>query len=255
MYPEPGQGEAQAGRTASELSDVNAISPVEVWGIGDGPLLWPVRIRILFVIDGRINDSSDPTKFGLGYVLETLRDQWFAWWVRFEVVVMKRDDGFRFTQDGFDINGFDQVWFFGDWPGLLANDDAVGDDVIGDPDFSHSRTRSCGSWRSGWIVVVVCSLLAIMRCLERRCAIGSRVFARCVAGRARSRFRPLTVSLVTRLSSTVPVTRMCGRVIAGRNGYSRCYVRSPVASGVRRVTASSALRKERGDRALSGSHA
>lgn len=149
MYPEPGQGEAQAGRTASELSDVNAISPVEVWGIGDGPLLWPVRIRILFVIDGRINDSSDPTKFGLGYVLETLRDKWFAWWVRFEVVVMKRDDGFRFTQDGFDINGFDQVWFFGDWPGLLANDDAVGDDVIGDPDFSpleDAELRIVAEW-------------------------------------------------------------------------------------------------------------
>ena len=67
MYPEPNQVEAQAGRTASELSDVSTISPVEVWGIGDSTIVVARAVRILFVIDGRINESSDPTEFGLGY--------------------------------------------------------------------------------------------------------------------------------------------------------------------------------------------
>ena len=96
--------------------------------------MWGTRIRILFVIDGRITESTSPWEFGLGYVLETLRDQSFSWWVRFEVTVEKRDGGFRFTQEGFDIDAYDQIWFFGDWPGIIANDPNVGDDVIGDYD-------------------------------------------------------------------------------------------------------------------------
>jgi hypothetical protein len=106
----------------------------DLWGIGDLTWLWGTRIRILFVIDGRITESTDPWEFGLGYVLETLRDPSLSWWVRFEVTVENRDAGFRFTQEGFDIDAHDQIWFFGDWPGLIANDPDVGDDVIGDYD-------------------------------------------------------------------------------------------------------------------------
>src|SRR5262249_13901029 len=95
-----------------------------------------VTIRILFVIDGRIEESTDPTTFGLGYVLETLRDESFAWWVKFEVTVKKRDTGFRFTETGFDIGNFDQVWFFGDWPGLRANNSSFGDNVIEEAQYS-----------------------------------------------------------------------------------------------------------------------
>ena len=39
------------------------------WGVTAGPALWPTALRILFVIDGRINTSFDPHSFGLGYVL------------------------------------------------------------------------------------------------------------------------------------------------------------------------------------------
>jgi hypothetical protein len=115
------------------------------WGVAPGPAVWPTVLRILFVIDGRIDTSTCPTSFGLGYVLETLRDPSFAWWVRFKVQVVRRDVqpmmagcldnpdtnynhpgepppnfeifGFRFTQEGFNFDDWDQIWFFGDYPG------------------------------------------------------------------------------------------------------------------------------------------
>jgi hypothetical protein len=134
MDAEAERGDMQeAARAAGEVSGASATSAAALWGIGDVPWLWGTRIRILFVIDGRINESTDPTEFGLGLVLSTLRYPWFAWWVRFNVTVADRDDGFRFTQDGFDIDAYDQVWFFGDLPGRVANNPSVGDDVIGDP--------------------------------------------------------------------------------------------------------------------------
>jgi len=110
---------------------------------------------ILFVIDGRINTGFDPFSFGLGYVLQTLRDKSFAWWVQFHVQVVRRDASvpsgfsapgdtnydqpgepppkfatrnFRFTDENFSFDDWDQVWFFGDYP---ANDE--GD--INEPQF------------------------------------------------------------------------------------------------------------------------
>ena len=101
------------------------------WGILDGPWLWQPRLRILFVLDGRIS-TTDEVSFGLGLVLDTLTDDSFAWWVRYQVDVVRRDDGtqrmsppldryperldFSFIEDGFDIDEYDQVWFFGDFP-------------------------------------------------------------------------------------------------------------------------------------------
>jgi hypothetical protein len=118
------------------------------WGISTGPWLWAVRLRILFVIDAHINLSMRREEFGLGQVLDTLRDTSFAWWVRFEVdvahrdgeqgtmeirdhrhdpmIVWKRYFGFRFTQSGFDLDSYDQVWFFGYHPGEREDKD-IGD--------------------------------------------------------------------------------------------------------------------------------
>jgi hypothetical protein len=118
------------------------------WGVSPGPWLWATRLRVLMVIDGRINDRSDPGDFGLGPVLGTLRKQ-FAWWVKIEVDVAKRDGssaygilgdtiryrGFRFTQAGFDIDAYDQVWFFGDHPGE-ASDGLTDDGIVDDPAYS-----------------------------------------------------------------------------------------------------------------------
>jgi hypothetical protein len=106
------------------------------WGIGRVPWLWGVRLQILFVTDGRIKPDLDDNDFGLGRVLETLRDRSFAWWVWFDVDVVDRDQGFRFTGRGFDINAYDQIWFFGDWPGEKANDPTVGDDTIEHSDYA-----------------------------------------------------------------------------------------------------------------------
>jgi hypothetical protein len=149
MEADPERGNAHdVGQAVTEFSDTGP-STFATWGIGRPPWLWGTRIRILFVIDGRITDSSDPTEFGLGYVIETLRDRSFAWWVRFEVTVKDRDDGFRFTQDGFNIDDYDQVWFFGDWPGLVANDPSVGDDVIGGAEYNpldDAELRIVAEW-------------------------------------------------------------------------------------------------------------
>ena len=114
------------------------------WGVLPGPWLWATHLRILFVLDGRIDTGRTSGCFGLGLVLDTLRDNSFAWWVRFEVDVVRRDDGtqrlcapdspdenpaslnFRFTNVGFDIDEYDQIWFFGDFPSNEPNnpDDA-----------------------------------------------------------------------------------------------------------------------------------
>jgi hypothetical protein len=131
------------------------ISGVTSWPIGKPPWLWGTRIRILFVMDGRIRATYNPEAFGLGLVVDTMRDFNFpTWWVRFELTLAHRDSPstrevfggetetpeefskqfdftqFRFTQPGFDIDDYDQVWLFGDWPGIAANDSSVGDDLI-----------------------------------------------------------------------------------------------------------------------------
>ena len=146
MYSEAERGDTQGARLGTGVSDRRP-SMFDLWGIGEPPWLWGTRIRILFVIDGRITQGSDEGEFGLGLVLETLRDQTFSWWVRFEVTVEDRDEGFRFTQPGFDIDAYDQVWFFGDWPGLIANDPDVPDDVIGDYDpLDRNELRIMAEW-------------------------------------------------------------------------------------------------------------
>src|SRR5262252_3875970 len=116
---------AQASRLSSEDVSVR-------WGVLDGPWMWQARLRILFVLDGRISTSDAPMTFGLGWVLDTLTDDSIAWWVRYDVDVVRRDDGTRvlsppadrypeklnvkFTDPDFNIADYDQIWFFGDYP-------------------------------------------------------------------------------------------------------------------------------------------
>jgi hypothetical protein len=97
------------------------------WGITAGYWLIPTPIRILFVIDGDIDLTTDVFSFGLGFVLDTLLAP-FSFSVRFEVAVAKRDGNldpgvhqlafrnFKFTDPGFNLDSFDQVWFFGNNP-------------------------------------------------------------------------------------------------------------------------------------------
>lgn len=89
----------------------------------------PPVLRILFVIDGRIGLDRGAGTFGLGYVLDTLSDQ--AWDVAVEVGIATREESiseemrdgrevrysdFKFTQSDFDIDQWDQIWFFADQP-------------------------------------------------------------------------------------------------------------------------------------------
>ncbi len=137
------------------------------------PLLLRTSIRILVVMDGRVRAGSSPNEFGLGLVLSTLRDQSPAW-VHVAVTVAHRDTpystppfsgsdpttptefqagldfiGFRFTQSGLKINDYDQIWFFGDWPGEFANDPNVNDAEIADPrnlPLSNEELKMIADW-------------------------------------------------------------------------------------------------------------
>jgi hypothetical protein len=139
-HAESGKGAGYSGRIKQSegtmsndvLKGISSIATDRNW-------LWSTPIRILFVIDGRIVLSKDAQSFGLGYVLETLADQ-SGWWVSFEVDVAKRDGclqtedlggyelkyhNFRFTDPGFDLDSYDQVWLFGDQPSQQDGADGV----------------------------------------------------------------------------------------------------------------------------------
>lgn len=127
------------------------------WGITPGYWLWSSQIRILFVIDGSINLSSERRIFGLGQVLETLRTP-FSWWASFTVDVAKRDApedpqspdlaglaycDFKFTDAGFDINAYDQIWFFGENP---WEDSATDNDIPRGSPLDATELKMLAEW-------------------------------------------------------------------------------------------------------------
>lgn len=101
-------------------------------------LLKPCRLKILMVVDGYsgsfLNVSFSHSYFGLSAVLDTFRTN-PEFFVKFDITRAHRQtdtfkpdpvadpvlherygphfEGFRFTQAGFDINIYDQVWLFG----------------------------------------------------------------------------------------------------------------------------------------------
>lgn len=123
--------------------------------------LWPVTIRILFVIDGRIMLSKSETGFGLGYVLETLEPGW-AWWNEFKVDVATREEtisdfaagghavkytGFRFTRSDFNIDSYDQIWLFADQPNKDDGSDATTDaDILPPYTLDDDELRIIAAW-------------------------------------------------------------------------------------------------------------
>jgi hypothetical protein len=128
----------------------------QAWGITPSYWVWSTRIRILFVIDGRITLTSDAFTFGLGLVLDTLRTP-FSWWTSFTVDVAKREkvqpgdpayagleyDEFRFTNPGFDINAYDQIWFFGDNP---SGDDETDSEIPGGVPLDDAELKLVAVW-------------------------------------------------------------------------------------------------------------
>jgi len=95
-------------------------------------LVWlkPCKLKILMLVDNSI--SFNHSYFGLSTVLDTLRMN-PEWWVNFDITKAHRQtdlfkppaadpafalygpdfENFHFTQPGFDINTYDQVWLFG----------------------------------------------------------------------------------------------------------------------------------------------
>jgi hypothetical protein len=86
--------------------------------------LKPCQIKILMVVDSNIGFTSityGQLYFSLSKLLETLTNNPEPW-VKFVITKAHRQtdplgeadiNNFRFTQNGFDINQYDQVWFFG----------------------------------------------------------------------------------------------------------------------------------------------
>ncbi len=85
----------------------------------------PVHIKILMVTDGTpggfVNVTYGRLYFSLSEVVDTLQNNPEPW-VKFDVTKAHRQtdplgeadiNNFRFTTPGFDINNFDQIWFFG----------------------------------------------------------------------------------------------------------------------------------------------
>jgi hypothetical protein len=163
------------------------------WGISTRHGLWPVTVRILFVIDGRIILNKGEFDFGLGYVIDTLRASW-SWWVSFEVDLVTREDhispaalgtnsvlhtGFRFTQRGFDIDRYDQIWFFGDQPNDTDGSDLTTDAHIIPPyTLADDELRRLAEWmdRGGGVFATgdhgvlgasLCSRLPRVRSMRR----------------------------------------------------------------------------------------
>jgi hypothetical protein len=188
---------------ASDLVAGTRRDPSSRWGVIPGPALWPTVLRILFVVDGRIDTTTCPETFGLGYVLKTLRDDAFAWWVRFKVQVVRRDHGentlpkcpppdsdpndtapganpsfaisdFKFTEPNFDLDDWDQVWFFGDYP---ANEQGAIDEArfhpLDDPELkllAEWMDRGGGVFATGdhWnLGASMCSRIPRVRTMRR----------------------------------------------------------------------------------------
>ncbi len=89
----------------------------------------PCQVRILMLVDDGI--SYNQFYFGLSEVLDTLRSN-PEWWIKFNITRAHRHndpnppvdpaaaalygphlENFHFDQAGFDINAFDEVWFYG----------------------------------------------------------------------------------------------------------------------------------------------
>jgi hypothetical protein len=142
-----------------------ALQRYREWGVHPVPWLWGERLKILFVIDGLITPERGGS-FAMGMVTDILRDPSFAWWVDFEVDVAYRepvtfppqgeplDPGpydaryrqFRFTQAGFDLYHYDQVWLFGFQPGNLPDpSDADIDDTENSP-LSDAELKLLAEW-------------------------------------------------------------------------------------------------------------
>lgn len=87
--------------------------------------LKPCRMKILMVVDGSpgsfVNVTFGRLYFSLSAVVDLLENS-PDWWIKYDLTKVHRQtdplgaadmEGFRFTQSGFDINAYDQVWFFG----------------------------------------------------------------------------------------------------------------------------------------------
>lgn len=130
----------------------------------------PPVLRILVVIDGRVELNKDPDRFGLGYALEALVQMPSI--ANVVVGLATREAsisdlargghdilycGFKFTQPGFDLDSWDQVWLFGDQPNLDDGGPSDTDAQIGPPyELTDQEVLRLAEWmdRGGGVFAV-----------------------------------------------------------------------------------------------------
>jgi hypothetical protein len=142
--PRPGRRRKEETMLDSEIQDLargranGRLARLDRGDLVFHPHLRPCRVKILMVVDGHpgsfLNASFSHSYFGLSAVLDTLRTN-PEYFVKFDVTRAHRQidhlkpdpvtepveherygphfENFRFTQKGFDINQFHQVWLFG----------------------------------------------------------------------------------------------------------------------------------------------
>lgn len=116
--------------TAIKQAERLRFGRIDIGQIPHRLFLRPCRVKILMLVDDGI--SYNQFYFGLSEVLDTLRNN-PEWWVDFEITRAHRQsdpnppaagspaealyaphfEDFHFDQPGFDIDDYDQVWFFG----------------------------------------------------------------------------------------------------------------------------------------------
>ena len=130
-------------RKRLELKDFNR-DRLDAIERGDFLLPWalrPCRMKLLMVVDGNTGSFVDITfgrlYFSLSAVVDLMENS-PDWWIKYDVTKAHRQvdplgaadvEDFKFTNAGFDINEYDQVWFFGARQNV--NDtERLGDDEI-----------------------------------------------------------------------------------------------------------------------------
>ena len=124
-------------------NDLNIDSNTLLAGIGR-PHTHAVVIRILIVIDGRVQFNFDQRDFGLGFVIDTLQAG-PSLPLRLHVELATREEtiddisrdrfevrtGFRFDSPDFRIDDWDQIWIFADQPSLSESDGVDPEPLLG----------------------------------------------------------------------------------------------------------------------------
>jgi hypothetical protein len=124
-------------------------------------LFYPVEIKVLIVLDGSIGIAGG-SNLDLSKMIESVQSNEFYPAARVKIDCAQRDgpyafnesvnshqfrfQGFRFTSPDLNINAYDQVWFFGLWPGNNRFKKVVVNGVETDQDELDANGKKITVW-------------------------------------------------------------------------------------------------------------